>query len=102
MRESYANDIGPVVTERWRADFPTNPDGSANTKKPNAAFRAKILREMFEALPEEEREVIRGRAVAEARLAKEAYDTAMKGTPSKRPEDRQKYVFMINRHSGLV
>jgi hypothetical protein len=94
MRESYAEHIAPVVKERWDQET-TEKNGAANTKKPNAAFRSKIARELFAELPEEEREEIRGRAVAEAREAKEAYEKFMKTGPSKNPEDRQKYVFFL-------
>jgi hypothetical protein len=92
MRESYTTDIAPVVAERWRSDRPMNKDGSANTKQPNAPFRAQIARELFAQLPDEEQEAIRGRASGEAREAKIAYEKAMKQGPSKRPKDRQKCV----------
>jgi hypothetical protein len=72
MRESYATEIAPVVQERWCRDVPTNPDGSANTKQPNAPFRCKIVREMFAELSEEQREEIRQRAILEAREVKKA------------------------------
>jgi hypothetical protein len=91
MRESYTEHIAPVVKERWD-DETVEKDGAANTKKPNAAFRSKIARELFADLPEEEREEIRLRAIAEAREAKEVYEKFMKSGPSKAPEDRQRYV----------
>ncbi|KAJ7659783.1 hypothetical protein DFH06DRAFT_1326804 [Mycena polygramma] len=56
MHESYATEIMPLVEERWRRDKSTNEDGSANTKKPDAAFRSLIAREVFGKLPSEEKE----------------------------------------------
>ncbi|KAJ7831672.1 hypothetical protein B0H13DRAFT_1575001, partial [Mycena leptocephala] len=102
MRERYASDIAAVVEERWRTDCPTNKDGAANTKKPNAPFRAKIAREMFGELSEEEQDDFRERAVAEARDAKEAYEKAMKQGPSKRPEDRQKCIDELGRFMAPI
>jgi hypothetical protein len=76
-----------AVKERWES---TNPDGSANTKKPNAAFRSSVARDLFQDLPEEERAAYADRAVAEAAAAKATYATTLKNGPSKSPEARQK------------
>ncbi|KAJ7615075.1 hypothetical protein DFH06DRAFT_1013683 [Mycena polygramma] len=91
MHESYATDIEPEVTARWKAQS-INPDGSANAAHPDASFRSKIARELFKALPQEEQDALRGRATAEAQEAKLKYAKAMTDGPSKSPEARQKCI----------
>ncbi|KAJ7017139.1 hypothetical protein C8F04DRAFT_1279934 [Mycena alexandri] len=91
MHESYASDIAPVVTERWM-EKSINPDGSANTKKPNAPFRSAVARDLFAALPQEEQDRIATRAKEEAKQAKLDYAKGMKEGPSKSPEARQRCI----------
>lgn len=91
MREPYATDIAPVVTEHWMAKS-IKGDGSANTATPGAPFRCAVAQELFSALPEDEQAVIWGRAVEEARRAKAEYEKGMKEGPSKTPEAWQQYV----------
>ncbi|KAJ7236980.1 hypothetical protein C8J57DRAFT_1529777 [Mycena rebaudengoi] len=67
MHESYDEEIAAMVTARWAAEI-------------------KIARELFRELPEEKQNTIRGRAVEEARIAKVAFDKALKDGASKSPE----------------
>lgn len=91
MREKYQDVIAPVVAERWAAG--TGAGSNLQTKKDaDGPFRAKIARELFAALPEEERVAYGDRAKLEAVEAREKYDAALKNPPSKSPEDRQAYV----------
>ncbi|KAJ6509357.1 hypothetical protein C8R47DRAFT_1208541 [Mycena vitilis] len=90
MHENKA-DVSAAVEEKWRKSS-INDDGSANTKRPNAPYRCEVARELFGALPTEEQDAIRARAVAEARQAKLDYAAAMKGGASKSPEARQKCI----------
>jgi hypothetical protein len=96
MRES-APEVAAEVNERWK-EKSINPDGSVNTKLPDAPFRCAVTRNLFNALPEEEQEAIRGRAAEEAAQAKREYTKAMNDGPSKSPEARQKYVLSVLRN----
>lgn len=93
MHESYESEIAPVVRARWKAAEQTG--GELTGKKgPDAPFRARVARELFAELPEEEQDALRARAKAEALSAREVYTAAMKQGPSKSPEDRQRYVYV--------
>ncbi|KAJ7602641.1 hypothetical protein DFH06DRAFT_1023575 [Mycena polygramma] len=96
MHESYDADISSLVAERW-AKASINPDGSANTKSPDAPFRCAIARELFKTLPEEQQQAIRDRAVEEAKERKRLYAKGMKDGPSKSPEARQKCIDKLGR-----
>ncbi|KAJ7023329.1 hypothetical protein C8F04DRAFT_1271532 [Mycena alexandri] len=91
MHESYESEIAPVVRARWKAAEQTG--GELTGKKgPDAPFRARVARELFAELPEEEQDALRARAKAEALSAREVYTAAMKQGPSKSPEDRQRCI----------
>ncbi|KAJ6525534.1 hypothetical protein DFH09DRAFT_1328890 [Mycena vulgaris] len=87
MREDYAATIDPIVKQHWvetagpRASVPVS-------KEPKAPFRAKVVRELFAALSESEREVYGARVKADAVAAKAAYEKALKEQPSKGVEAR--------------
>ncbi|KAJ7664813.1 hypothetical protein B0H17DRAFT_1211174 [Mycena rosella] len=98
MHESYTTKIAPVVEERW-AESAVSQSGEAYGKKMGAPFRSLVARELFAELPMEEQDEICGRATAEARVAKAAYEKALKEGLTKTPEARQK---CINRFSGFV
>ncbi|KAJ7025072.1 hypothetical protein C8F04DRAFT_1269684 [Mycena alexandri] len=78
MRESHAEKIAPVVAERWAEARANNEPGTAGKKEPKAGFRAAVAREVFAALPGEEKAAIAQRAKNEASEAKKAYDAAVK------------------------
>ncbi|KAJ7447995.1 hypothetical protein FB451DRAFT_1411557 [Mycena latifolia] len=64
--------------------------GTSSTQHgPNTPFRAKVARELFAQLLEEERAALKQCAAEEAQEAWEAYNKAMKAGPSKKPQDRQ-------------
>jgi hypothetical protein len=89
MRERYQDDIAPVVVDRWAAE--KSEGSNVQTKKePNGPFCAAIARELFAALPEEERDGYRVRAKEEAQEARAVYDKGLKDPASKAPEARQK------------
>ncbi|KAJ7838435.1 hypothetical protein B0H13DRAFT_2367460 [Mycena leptocephala] len=91
MRESYAQldcPIEAVVKERW-AETAAEGSSVATSKEPNAPFRAKVLRELFAALPQSEQEDYKERAKAEAVAARAAYDKSLKEEPGKTPQARQ-------------
>jgi hypothetical protein len=88
MHEKYQDLIAPVVAEHW-AKTPAKGSNVPTQKDPNGPFHAEIAREMFAALPSDEREDYAKRAKAEALEAHEKYEAAMKDAPSKTPEDRQ-------------
>jgi hypothetical protein len=90
MHESYATKIGPVVEARWKATF-VEDDGHTlkTTKHPNAPFRAKVARELFDALSKDEQDGLRRRAKEDAQEGRDAYINGMKH-PSTAPEDRQR------------
>lgn len=91
MHEAYAEEIAPVVADRWAQ---TVAEGSnVQTKKdPNGAFRAQIAREVFAQLLESKRAGYAARAKEEAQERWEQYHKALKDPPSKSPESRQRYV----------
>ncbi|KAJ6455627.1 hypothetical protein C8R47DRAFT_1082646 [Mycena vitilis] len=91
MREMYEkadNDIEALVKEKWAA---TPSDGSsvATSAQPNAPFRAKVVRELFAALPKAEQDEYKARAKAEAVLAREKFDKALNDPPGNSPHARQ-------------
>ncbi|KAJ6523681.1 hypothetical protein DFH09DRAFT_1329919 [Mycena vulgaris] len=91
MREAYTDRIAPVVTERWAAE--AAPGSSVQTQKePDAPFRAKVAREIFNEMSQSEKAGFGERAKAEASAAREAFEKGMKETPSKSPEARQKCI----------
>ncbi|KAJ7149899.1 hypothetical protein C8R43DRAFT_1128380 [Mycena crocata] len=87
MREDFAEKIEPVVEERW-AESSSAGSSVPVDKEPNAPFRAKVARDLFAELSEEEQEGYRGRAKDEAASARAAYDRALKEPPSKTPQAR--------------
>ncbi|KAJ7149519.1 hypothetical protein C8R43DRAFT_1128513 [Mycena crocata] len=94
MHESYESEISPTVSARWAAER-TNIDGQgagATQKKPDAPFRARVARELFSGLEESEQIAFKERAQAEAQMAREAYNKAMKSGPSKEPAARQRCI----------
>ncbi|KAJ7187981.1 hypothetical protein C8R46DRAFT_1205198 [Mycena filopes] len=94
MRESYDADIAPVVQARFATER-DNIDGQgsgATQKGPNAPFRARVARELFAELSEDEQQALRERAKHEAKGARDEYDLRRKAPPSKKPEDRQKCI----------
>jgi hypothetical protein len=88
MREAYATEIAPVVTERWAAL--KTPGNNLQTKSvPTGAFRAQIAREVFATLEESVRLEYAVKAKEEAAEAKKEYEDALKHPPSRSPEARQ-------------
>ncbi|KAJ7766820.1 hypothetical protein B0H16DRAFT_1453834 [Mycena metata] len=92
MHESYEAEIAPAVRARWDASILDDSGNTRQAKAPDAPFRAKVARELFSELSDEEQEGLRQRAKAEAQEARETYIAAMKAGPSKSPEDRQKCI----------
>jgi hypothetical protein len=90
MRECK-EELAKVVDERWK-EKGINADGSANTKRPNAPFRAEVAREIFAEMTPEDREGYQRRAVEEAAAARAEYKKEMEKGPSNDPEARQRYV----------
>jgi hypothetical protein len=94
MHEKYKDEIAPVVAQRWATEIAAG--SNVQTKKePDGPFRAKISRELFAQLPEEERVAYGDRAKTEAAEAREKYMAGLKAPPSKAPEDRQAYVISL-------
>ncbi|KAJ7715980.1 hypothetical protein B0H16DRAFT_1741602 [Mycena metata] len=85
--EHNVEKIAPVVAERW-AQEPAAGSNLKSGKGPDAAFRAAITRELFAALPEEERVEYAKTAKEEAVAAREKFIADLKAPPSKAPEDR--------------
>ncbi|KAJ7035430.1 hypothetical protein C8F04DRAFT_1182336 [Mycena alexandri] len=87
MRESYATAIEPTVRARWAQT--AAPGASVPTQEPPVDFRAKIARELFDALPQDVKDGYGARAKGESLAAREAFQKAMKEPPSTAPKDRQ-------------
>ncbi|KAJ7119389.1 hypothetical protein C8R46DRAFT_1238661 [Mycena filopes] len=108
MHESYETDIAPAVKARWEAaisDIDTTSETLPNIKKkkgPDAPFRAKVARELFRELSEDDQEGLRRRAKEEAQKAREEYLAAMKQGPSKTPEARQKCIDNLGQFMATV
>ncbi|KAJ7030559.1 hypothetical protein C8F04DRAFT_1186605 [Mycena alexandri] len=101
MREKYEQEIAPVVAERW---LQQSSEGSnvQTSKKPTAAFRAEVARDLFAGLPENERNGYKERAKEEADAARAAYNKAMKEPPSRTPEARQKCIDEVGNFLGPI
>ncbi|KAJ7178663.1 hypothetical protein C8R43DRAFT_1118035 [Mycena crocata] len=102
MRESYDEEIGEEVEQRWWREKGSDADGAATTKKPNVNFRCKVARKLFAELSEERQQEIRQRALKEARDAKKTYEKKMKDGPSKEPEARQRCIDKIGTFMGPI
>ncbi|KAJ7043428.1 hypothetical protein C8F04DRAFT_1175261 [Mycena alexandri] len=92
MHESYETDIAPAVKARWEASALDDGGNARSAKSPDAPFRAKVARELFAELSDEEQAGLRQRAKDDAQRARDTYTAAMKAGPSKAPEDRQRCI----------
>ncbi|KAJ7702595.1 hypothetical protein B0H16DRAFT_1748211 [Mycena metata] len=54
MHESYEADIAPAVRARWDASLVDDSGNARQSKGPDAPFRAKVARELFSELSDEE------------------------------------------------
>jgi hypothetical protein len=90
MHESYSTEIGPAVETRWKSSCVEDDGTTLRKGGPNAPFRAKVARELFNELSEQDQEGLRRRAKEDAQAARDAYIKAMKGPPSKAPADCQR------------
>ncbi|KAJ6506114.1 hypothetical protein DFH09DRAFT_1334853 [Mycena vulgaris] len=99
MRESYSEKIAPLVASRWAER--REKDGESR-KEPKAGFRAEIARELFAALPSEERKAISGRVQEEAASQKAAYVKQLTDGPSTAPADRQECIDNIGDFMGPI
>ncbi|KAJ7017740.1 hypothetical protein C8F04DRAFT_1278922 [Mycena alexandri] len=91
FREQNTEKIAPVVAQRW-AERCAAGSNLRDGKGPDAAFRAEIARELFAALPEEERAEYAKTAREEAAAARDKYFADLKAPPSKSAEDRHANV----------
>jgi hypothetical protein len=66
MHESYEKDIAPVVGTRWTSSCVEDDGTTLRKGSPNAPFRAKVAREMFNELAAEEQAALRRRAQEDA------------------------------------
>ncbi|KAJ6449418.1 hypothetical protein C8R47DRAFT_1230646 [Mycena vitilis] len=93
MHEAYETEILPIVTARWKASSVEADGVTLRTKKgPDAPFRAKVARELFSELSDEEQDALRQRAKEDGTRAREEYFAAMKNGASKAPADRQRCI----------
>jgi hypothetical protein len=90
MHESYEKEITAVVEARWQSSCIESDGTTLRKGRPNAPFRAKVVREMFNKLGDDEQAGLRLRAREAAQDAKDVYNHAMKSLPSKAPADRQR------------
>ncbi|KAJ7107315.1 hypothetical protein C8R43DRAFT_1140291 [Mycena crocata] len=94
MHESYDTEIAPAVEARFAMER-SNLDGqggAATQRGPNAPFQARVARELFAELSDEEQTALKERASAEAQEAKAKYEKARNEPPSKAPADRQRCI----------
>ncbi|KAJ7169364.1 hypothetical protein C8R43DRAFT_945303 [Mycena crocata] len=102
MRETPKDEIEPVVQARWAEEQEKGAEVAERTKEPKVGFRAAVARSIFNGLPQAEQKSIGARATQEASAAKAAYTTALKNTPSTKPEDRQKCIDAIPDFVGPI
>ncbi|KAJ7142161.1 hypothetical protein C8R46DRAFT_920318 [Mycena filopes] len=101
MHELYESDIAPVVEARWLSQ--ESAGSNVQTKSnPTAAFRAEVARELFTALPEDERNGFAERAKEQAKTARAEFEAAMKAPPSKSPEVRQRCIERLGNFLGPI
>ncbi|KAJ7792187.1 hypothetical protein B0H14DRAFT_2624173 [Mycena olivaceomarginata] len=100
MHES-APEVAKAVDECWAENW-IKPDGSTNTKGPDVHFRAKVVRELFAEMSEDEKEGYHTRAAAEATAAKEAYKSALEKGPSKDLASRQRCINQFGKFMGPI
>ncbi|KAJ7731416.1 hypothetical protein B0H16DRAFT_1223290, partial [Mycena metata] len=101
MHEHYESDITSMVAERWLSQ--QSAGGNVQTSsKPTATFRAEVTRELFAALPENERARFGERAKVAAATARGKYDATMKAPLSRAPEVRQKCNDAIGNFLGPI
>ncbi|KAJ7169146.1 hypothetical protein C8R43DRAFT_1121035 [Mycena crocata] len=100
MHEQWSQLI-PVIAERWKATVSAGSNVQT-AKDANGPFRAQVARDVFAALPEEERASYGERARAEAATAREAYQKAMTMPPSKSPESRHECIENLGTFMGPI
>lgn len=62
----------------------------------HAKLRSSVFKELFEALPDHEQQAVVQEVVAQHQLALAEYENSLKAAPSTLPQDRQKYVYLLN------
>ncbi|KAJ7116234.1 hypothetical protein C8R43DRAFT_1137910 [Mycena crocata] len=88
MKDQYVEVVAPAVEAKWAAT--PGPGSSVRTKKdPDAPFRASVARELFKALPQDEKERYAAKAKEEAAAARTLFEKRLKEAPPKGPEARQ-------------
>ncbi|KAJ7507413.1 hypothetical protein B0H11DRAFT_2218261 [Mycena galericulata] len=101
MHEEFEEKIAPEVKKKWAKKSAAGSNVQTQ-KEPTAAFRAEVAREMFAQLPSEVQSKYAERAKSEAAERREAYVRALKGEPSKSPEDRQKCIDNVGSFLGPI
>jgi hypothetical protein len=90
MRESYADKIAPAVSAQWQVARERGDPETNGRKEPKAGFRAHVARNLFAALPADEKAAIAARAKADAAQVKSEYKRTLQDPPSNKPADRQR------------
>ncbi|KAJ7707284.1 hypothetical protein B0H16DRAFT_1746505 [Mycena metata] len=93
--------IAPVVAQKW-AETAGAGSNVQTSKNPDAAFRAKVARELFAELSEEQREAYGKQAKENATAARTKYDLELKTPPSKAPEDRHACIQNVGDFLGPI
>lgn len=78
------------VASGWSTYLENNPTEAK--KHPGPAFRAKVAKEIYEALSQEERDTLVQNAEDEREKAVNTFKDALTKPPSKAPADRQRYA----------
>ncbi|KAJ6491114.1 hypothetical protein C8R45DRAFT_1138184 [Mycena sanguinolenta] len=101
MREKYKEEVAPVVAERW-AESVSEGSNLQTKKDPDGPFRAKVAREVFRQLDQDEQDAYAARAKEEAADVQKKFDEDLKKAPSKTPEDRQACIDCFGAFLGPI
>lgn len=83
----WAANNRPIVDAEFARRVPGVPAAQ------HAQLQSAVYKELFEALPEPERQAVIQEVAAEHVLALTEYETLLKARPSTSPEDQQRYVY---------
>ncbi|KAJ7060050.1 hypothetical protein C8F01DRAFT_1254165 [Mycena amicta] len=89
MHESYATEIATVVNSRWESE----PDKPATVSRAAPPwYRAKIARELFNALPDGQQKELKARAKTAAVQGRESYAQRVRESSERSPETIQRAI----------
>ncbi|CAK5267984.1 unnamed protein product [Mycena citricolor] len=93
MHESYSKLIAPAVEQKRAAIASGTAETTATGLR--VGFRAEVAREVYNALPKDQQDVLKDRAHEQAQVAKDKYMEELKNGPPRDAESRHRAVMQL-------